>query len=63
MIRRTMRMEYAGTTTNLSIVSSTQENPYLNQATKKKILAKFAYPKKSQNRNFKPKNPSIIPVT
>ena len=39
-------------------------SPYLNQATSKKYLQKFSYPKKSQNQNFqKQKNPSIIPVT
>ena len=35
------------------------KNPYLNQATEKKILAKFSYPKKSRNQKFQtPKNRS-----
>ena len=32
---------------NLQIVLNTQKNPYLNQATPEKMLAKFFYPKKS----------------
>ena len=43
-----MQLGYVGTTTNLLIVLSTQENLHLNLATQK-ILAKFSYPKKSQN--------------
>ena len=31
---------------NLQIVLNTQKNPYLNQATPEKMLAKFSYPKK-----------------
>ena len=54
-IHRTTWPGYASTTTNLQIVLNTQKNPYLNQATQKKILDKFSCPKKSQNRNFKPK--------
>ena len=34
-----------------------QKNPYLNQVTP------IFLQKKYRNRNFKPKNPSIIPVT
>ena len=54
-------------TTKHQIVLSTQKNPHLNlglnQARKKKLLAKFPYPKKSQNWKFQTqKNPSIIPV-
>ena len=41
-----------------------KKDPYLDQATQKKILAKFSYPKTSRNRKFHTqKNPSIIPVT
>ena len=55
---------YAGATTNLQIVLNTPQNPYLNQATPKKILSKFPYPKNSQNGRFQTqKNPSIIPMT
>ena len=53
-IRRTTRLGYAGTTTNLQIVLNTPKTPYLNQATPQKILAKFSYPKKSRNRKFQP---------
>ena len=34
-----------------------QKNPYLNQVTPVFLQKKY------RNRNFKPKNPSIIPVT
>ena len=55
---------YAGATTNLQIVLNTPQNLYLNQATPKKILSKFPYPKNSQNGRFQTqKNPSIIPMT
>lgn len=41
-----------------------QKNPFLTQATQKKILTKVSHPKQSQNRKFRtPKNPSNIPVT
>ena len=47
-----------------TLVLNTQKNTYLNQATPRKYLPKFSYPKKSRNRKFQtPKNPSIIPVT
>ena len=43
---------------------NTPKNPYLEQATPKKYLPKFYYPKKSRNRKFQtPKNRSVIPVT
>ena len=59
-IHRTTQPGYSGTTTNLQILN-TQKNPYL---TPQKKLAKFSYPKKSQNKKFQiQKNPSIIPVT
>ena len=47
------------------ILSNTQKDPYLNQASQtEKYLLKFSYPKKSRNRKFQtPKDPSIIPVT
>ena len=35
---------------NLQIVLNTQKNPYLNQDTPEKMLAKFFYPKKSFDR-------------
>ena len=50
-IHRTMQLGYVGTTTNLLIVLSTQENLHLNLATQK-TLAKFSYPKKSQNWKY-----------
>ena len=47
-----------------TLVLNTPKNTYLNQATPRKYLPKFSYPKKSRNRKFQtPKNPSIIPVT
>ena len=66
-ICRTAWPGYTGTTTNLQIALNAQKNPYLNPClnlAKKKILAKFDYPKKSRNRKFQtPKNPLIIPIT
>ena len=63
--RRARRPGFSvGTITILQIVLNSQNNPYLNQATKKKILSKFYYPKRSWNRKFQtPRNPVIIPVT
>ena len=47
-----------------TLVLNTPKNTFLNQATPRKYLPKFSYPKKSRNRKFQtPKNPSIIPVT
>jgi len=59
-----MWLGYVGTITNLQVVLNTSKNPYLNQATKKKILAKIFLPKKSRNQKFQTqKNPSITPIT
>ena len=57
---RTTWLGYAGTMTNLQIVLNSQKNPYLNQATQKNILAKFFYPKKSQNQKFQTQKNSWI---
>ena len=45
-IHGTTRPGHAGTIMNLQIVLNTPKNPYLNQATPKKILAKISLPKK-----------------
>ena len=59
--RRTMRPRYAGTITNLQIVLNSQKKSLLIKPPQK-ILAKFSYPKKSQNKKFQTqKNLSIIP--
>ena len=56
-------VKYAKIRTVLQSPLNTPKNPCLNQATKKKYLPTFSYPKKSRNRKFQtPQNPSIIPV-
>ena len=41
-----------------TLVLNTPQNPYLNQATPKKCLPKFTYPKQSRNQKFQSqKNP------
>ena len=65
-IRRTMRLGYAGTTTNLQIVLNIPKNPHLNQALppQKKYLPNFATQKKFRNQKFQTqKSPSVILVT
>ena len=48
----TTRPGNVATITNLQIGLNTPKSPYLNQATPKKYLPKFSYPKKSRNQKF-----------
>ena len=51
----TTRPRYAGTIKNLQIVLNIPKNPFLNQATPKKILSKIFLPQKNPEiGNFKP---------
>ena len=50
-LHHTIRSCHAGTTTSFQIVLNTQRNPYLNQATQKK-LANFPIKKKIPDSKF-----------
>ena len=56
--RRTMRPRYAGTITNLQIVLNSQKKSLLIKPPQK-ILAKFSFPKKSQNQKFQTAKKSV----
>ena len=53
--RGTTRRRYAGTITNLQIVSNTPKNSYLNQATQKITCQNFPTQKNLEIETFKPK--------
>lgn len=62
--RETTQPGYTGTIKNLQIVLNIPQNPFLNQATPKKILSKIFLPQKNPEiGNFKPQKTLPSPLS